>query len=149
MLYLEDFSVGQTFVSREHAVDAAAITAFAAAFDPQPFHLDDAAARGTLFGGLAASGWHTGAMVMRLMVETVPVAGGIIGSGLDELKWPHPVRPGDRLHVVAEVIEVRPSKSRPDQGWVKLRATTFNQAGTVVMVIQPNLIVPRKPGETA
>ena len=144
--YLEDFAPGQTFTSPPLRVEAERIKSFAAEFDPQPFHLDEASARGTIFGGLAASGWHTAAMTMRLLVASSfrPV-GGIIGAGLDEFRWPLPVRPGDELHVDVEILEVRPSKSRPDQGLVKARVTTRNQNGDVVQLCVPNLLVPRRP----
>jgi len=144
--YLEEFAAGQVFRSGRLTVDAAQIKAFAAAFDPQPFHLDDEAARGTIFGGLAASGWHTAALTMRLLVEgEFKPAGGIIGAGLDEFRWPLPVRPGDELHLESEVLEVRPSKSRPEQGLLKVRTTTLNQRGEAVQVLVANLIVPRRP----
>jgi acyl dehydratase len=144
--YLEDLAVGQVFGSGSLTVTAEEITAFAAQYDPQPFHLDDAAARQTMFGGLAASGWHTAALTMRLLVggEFRP-AGGIIGGGMDELRWPRPLRPGDTLRLETEVMEVRPSRSRPQQGLVKARTTTFNQHDEPVQVIVANLIVPRRP----
>jgi acyl dehydratase len=146
--YLEDFSVGQTFRSASLRVDEDAIKRFAAEFDPQPFHLDDSAARESLFGGLAASGWHTAAMTMRLLVESdVQPAGGIIGAGFDEFRWPRPVRPGDELHIEAEVLDVRPSKSRPEQGMIKLRTTTFNQKNEPVQISVGNLVVPRRPAK--
>ena len=111
------------------------IKAFAAQFDPQPFHLDDEAAKGTLLGGLAASGWHTTAITMRLLVETgLPLMGGIIGAG-GEISWPQPTRPGDILHVVSEIEEVAPSRSRPDRGMVKVRSETRNQRDEVVQVL--------------
>lgn len=144
--YLDDLEAGQRFVgsTRLH-VDEERIKSFAAEFDPQPFHLDDAAARATLFRGLAASGWHTAAMTMRLLVgKDFPLAGGIIGAGFDELRWPLPVRPGDTLRVECEVLEVRPSKSRPEQGLVKLRTTTFNQNDQPVQISVGNLVVPRR-----
>ncbi len=125
MKYLEDFVAGQRFGSGRLRVDAQRIKAFAAEFDPQPFHLDEAAARDTIFRGLAASGWHTAALTMRLLVESeFKPAGGIVGAGFEEFRWPRPVRPGDELHVESEVLEVRPSKSRPNQGLVKLRMIT-------------------------
>jgi acyl dehydratase len=115
--YLEDFAVGQTFGSGRLRVEKERIKAFAAEFDPQPFHLDEEAARSSIFRGLAASGWHTAAMTMRLLVESeLKPAGGIVGAGFDEFRWPRPVRPGDELHLESEVLEVRPSKSRPEQG---------------------------------
>lgn len=144
--YLDDFAVGQTFGSGTLRVDADQIKSFAAAFDPQPFHLDDAAARDTVFRGLAASGWHTAALTMRLLVESeLRPAGGILGAGFDEFRWPRPVRPGDELHLESEILEVRPSKSRPEQGLVKVRTTTFNQDGEPVQVLVANLLVLRRP----
>jgi len=143
--YLEDFTVGQTFGSGRLRIDAEQITTFAAAFDPQPFHLDEAAARDTIFRGLAASGWHTAAITMRLLVESdLTPAGGIVGAGFDECRWPRPVRPGDELRVESEVLEVRPSKSRPDQGLIKVRTTTLNQHGEAVQVLIGNLVVRRR-----
>ena len=143
--YLEDFAVGQKFRSGRMTIDAAAIKRFAAEFDPQPFHLDEAAASDTIFRGLAASGWHTAAVTMRLLVESdVSPAGGIVGAGFEEFRWPHPVRPGDTLQVESEVLEVRPSKSRPTQGLVKVRNITLNQSGEPVQIQVGTLIVPRR-----
>ena len=132
-LYLEDIAVGQVYRSRCITVDAESIKGFAAAFDPQPFHLDEDAARQSFFDGLVASGWHTAALTMRLLVESEfrPV-GGLIGAAVDELRWPAPVRPGDTLQVRGEVLDVRPSRSRPEQGLVRTRTTTINQHGEVV-----------------
>jgi acyl dehydratase len=142
MIWLEEFAPGQKYVSAGRRVDAAAIRAFATEFDPQPFHLDDDSARGSFFGGLAASGWHTAALTMRLLVESgFRPAGGIIGSRADELKWPRPVRPGDELHVEAEVLEVRASNTRPGQGFLKCRTTTLNQNGEPVQILVMNLLV--------
>ena len=126
------------------------IIRFAREYDPQPFHLDEHAAKETLFGGLAASGWQTMAVTMRLMVDGgLPLAGGIIGAG-GEINWPKPTRPGDTLTVVSEVIEVKPSRSRPDRGMVKVRGETRNQRGEVVQVLIANLLVPRRaPADTA
>jgi acyl dehydratase len=146
VLYLEDFAVGQKFASGRLKVDEQRIKSFAAEFDPQPFHLDDDAARSTMFRGLAASGWHTAAMTMRLLVESeLKPAGGIVGAGFDEFRWPRPVRPGDELRLEIEVMEVRPSKSRPDQGLIKVKTTTVNQNGEPVQVSVGNLVVPRRP----
>ena len=146
--YLEDFAVGQTFGSGRVRVDAERIKSFAAEFDPQPFHLDEDAAHGTIFGGLAASGWHTAALSMRLLVESeLRPIGGIVGAGFDEFRWPRPVRPGDELHLKSEVLEVRPSKSHPAQGLIKVRTTTLNQAGEPVQILVANLVVPRRPHE--
>jgi acyl dehydratase len=145
-LYLEDFAAGQTYGSGRLRVDEEKIKAFAAEFDPQPFHLDDAAARDSIFRGLAASGWHTAALTMRLLVDSaLKPAGGIVGAGFDEFRWPKPVRPGDELHLEIEVMEVRPSKSRPDQGLIKVKTTTLNQNGEAVQISIGNLLVPRRP----
>ncbi|MDE2581725.1 MAG: MaoC family dehydratase [Rhodospirillales bacterium] len=144
-LFLEDLRIGQRFTSLSQTIDAPAIKAFAAAWDPQPFHLDEAAAAKTLFGGLAASGWHTAALTMRLLVTTgLPLAGGIIGSG-GELMWERPVRPGDTLHVDCEVLEIAPSRSRPDRGTVRVRCLTLNQNGETVQSFTPRLVVSRRP----
>ena len=143
-LYLDDLTVGQRFVSAKHTMDAAEITQFAAAYDPQPFHLNEAAGRNSLFGGLVASGWHTASTTMRLIVDGgLPIAGGIIGTG-GELLWTHPVRPGDTLQVECEVLEVTPSRSKPDRGTVKVRCITQNQHGETVQSFTPRLVVPRR-----
>src|SRR5262249_41423016 len=153
-LYLEDLAVGRRFTSAAHVVDAAQIKAFAGQFDPQPFHLDEEKAKGTLFAGLAASGWHTAAITMRLLVESgLPLAGGIIGAG-GEISWPRPTRPGDVLRVVSEIEQVTPSRSRADRGTARVRSETRNQRDEVVQVLIANLIVPRRapshvPGELA
>jgi acyl dehydratase len=143
--FLEDFAAGQKFGSARVQVDAERLKRFAAEFDPQPFHLDEQAAARSIFRGLAASGWHTAALTMRLLVESeLRPAGGIVGAGFDEFRWPRPVRPGDELHLEIEVLEVRPSKSRPEQGLVKLRTTTLNQRDEPVQVSVGNLVVPRR-----
>jgi acyl dehydratase len=143
-LYLEDLQVGQRLASGTYALDAAQIMAFATAFDPQPFHLDDQAARGTLFGGLAASGWHTAAITMRLQVDSgLPLAGGIVGAG-GEIAWPKPTRPGDVLRVESEVLAITPSKSRPDRGMVTIRSETRNQRDEIVQILTAKLVVPRR-----
>jgi acyl dehydratase len=141
-LHLDDLSVGQRFTSASHTVDAAQIKAFAHEFDPQPFHLDEEAASASLFKGLAASGWHTAAITMRLLVGGgAPIAGGIIGAGV-ELAWPRPVRPGDVLTVESEVVAI--TRSRPDRGTVVLRSETRNQNGETVQVLTSRLVVPRR-----
>lgn len=142
VLYLEDIAVGQTFGTGRLTVSAEEIIGFARAYDPQPFHTDAEAAKGTFFGGLAASGWHTAALTMRLLVggEMAP-ANGIIGAGFEALNWPRPVRPGDTLRVVSEVLELRRSRSRPMQGVMKLRCRTLNQNDEVVQESIGNLIV--------
>ena len=145
MQYFEDYAVGQKFASpRRRRVDAAEITAFAADFDPQPFHLDEAAGKESMFGGLAASGWHTAAMTMSLIVgsEFRPV-GGILGFG-GELQWLKPVRPADELRVESEILELRESRSRPGQGLVKARVTTLNQHDEVVQIFTPTLLVKKR-----
>ena len=144
-LYLEDLSVGDRFQSGEHTLDVAQIKAFALQFDPQPFHTDEEAAKHTFFGGLAASGWHTAALTMKLLVESgVPLADGIIGSG-GELQWPKPTRPGDVLHVVSEVVDITPSRSKPGRAMVTMRCQTRNQRGEVVQYFTPKLVVHSRP----
>ncbi|SRR5258708_2424807 len=145
-LYLEDFHIGQRFTSATHVMDADEIKAFARQFDPQPFHLDEEAAQATFFGGLVASGWHTAAVTMRLQVESgLPIAGGMIGIG-GEMSWPRPTRPGDILRVVSEILEVTPSRSRPDRGTVRVRSETRNQRDEVVQILDARLVVPRRVG---
>jgi acyl dehydratase len=144
-LYMDDLHLGQLFVSDAHALDEKQVIAFASQFDPQPFHLDDEAAKATLFGGLAASGWHTAAITMRLLVDGgAPLAGGIIGAG-GEISWPKPARPGDVLRVESEVIEIKPSRSRSDRGMVTVRSETRNQRDEVVQILVAKLVVPRRP----
>jgi len=145
--FLEDFAPGQKYQSNGCVtIDADSIKAFAKQYDPQPYHLDESAARDSIFKGLAASGWHTAALTMSLVVGSeLQPAGGVLGAGMDELRWPKPVRPGDELRVESEVLEVRPSKSRPDQGLIKVRTTTLNQNDEPVQVFVGNLIVPKRP----
>ena len=143
-LYLDDLHVGQRFTSGTRAVDEGEIKSFAREYDPQPFHLDHESAKATLFQGLAASGWHTMAMTMRLLVDGgAPLAGGIIGAG-GEIHWPRPTRPGDILQVESEIVDITPSRSRPDRGMVTMRSETRNQRGEVVQVLIAKLVVPRK-----
>jgi acyl dehydratase len=147
VLYFEDFAVGQIFKAGRLRVEKDAIVKFATDFDPQPYHLDEAAAQNTVFRGLAASGWHTAAMTMRLLVDgEFRPAGGIIGVGFDELSWPRPVRPGDELTVRSEILEVRPSKSRPDRGTIRVRTTTLNQNDEIVQSYIGTLLVPKRKG---
>jgi acyl dehydratase len=144
-LFLEDLQVGQRFSSGSHTIDEAQIKAYALQFDPQPFHLDHEAAKSTLFGGLAASGWHTASITMKLLVDSgLPLAAGIIGSG-GEISWPQPTRPGDTLTVTSEIEEVTPSRSRPDRGMIRVRNETRNQNGAIVQVLVAKLVVPRRP----
>jgi acyl dehydratase len=144
--FFEDLEVGQKFRSGTIEVTAERIKSFAAEFDPQPFHLDEEAAQESLFAGLAASGWHTASLTMRLLVDSdLKLAGGTIGAGGEDLRWPRPVRPGDLLRIEAEVIDLRPSRSRPGLGIVKIRLTTFNQRGEPVQLSTPALMVRRRP----
>src|SRR5215472_583092 len=143
-LFLEDLFVGQRFSSGSHAVSEEEIIAFARQFDPQPFHLSATTAKGTFFGGLAASGWHTAALTMRFNVEGgLPIAGGIIGAG-GEINWPRPLRPGDVVHVESELVEIVPSKSRPDRAIVTIESRTLNQNGEVMQVLKARLVVFRR-----
>ena len=125
-LFLEDIAIGQEFRSGEYHLDTEQIIAFASQFDPQPFHVDPEAARDSFFEGLAASGWHTMAITMRLVVRSVPFARGIIGAG-GEIAWPSPTRPGDVLHVISTVLDITPSRSKPDRAIVLVRCLTFAQ----------------------
>ena len=145
LLYLDDLRIGQQFASQSHAVDEGQIVKFAGEFDPQPFHLDETAAKRTPFGGLVASGWHTAALTMRLLVEGgAPIAGGLVGAG-GEITWPKPTRPGDTLRAYSEVVEIVPSRSRPDRGIVTIRVETRNQHGDIVQLFVAKLVVPRRP----
>ena len=144
-LYLEDFTVGRRFTSAAHTLDADQIKAFARQFDPQPFHLDEKAAETSFFHGLAASGWHTAAITMSLLVKSgMPIAGGLIGAG-GELKWPRPTRPGDTLTVESEVLAVTPSRSRPERGLITVHSLTRNQNGEVVQDMTTRMLVWRRP----
>jgi len=144
VLYLEDLSVGQIFESGSHILTAEEIKEFAGRYDPQPFHLDDELAKDSLFGGLASSGWNVAAVSMRLMVDSLPIAGGMIGAGA-EIAWPRPTRPGDTLRIVTEVVEVTPSRSRPERGMVLVRSKTLNQLGEIVQTMASRMVVPRRP----
>jgi acyl dehydratase len=146
-LYLEDLAVGQRFGSGEYEMTAERIKAFAAEFDPQPFHLDDAAAENSLFRGLAASGWHTAAVTMRLLVTgDLRFAGGLIGAGGD-ISWPRPTRPGDILKVQSEIVEIRPSRSKPEQALVSVRNVVTNQRGEEVQVFTAKILAFRRPAQ--
>lgn len=144
-LYLDDVKVGDRFLSREHALDAGQIIDFASNFDPQRFHLSDAAARDTIFQGLAASGWHTAAITMRLLVESLPLADGVIGAGV-ELSWPRPTRPGDILRAETTILDIRPSRSKPDQAMATLETLTLNQNDEIVQRILSKNVLYRKRG---
>src|SRR5947209_6703372 len=143
-LYLDDLHVGQRFTSGTYLMEEARIKEFAAEFDPQPFHLDESAAQASVFSGLAASGWHTAAVAMRLLVTGgLPFADGIVGVG-GEIAWPRPTRPGDTLRVESEIIEIVPSRSKPKQGIVTVRSTTLNQNGEPVYVFTAKTLVFRR-----
>lgn len=140
----DDLHVGQRFVSRNHTMDEAEMIAFARQYDPQPFHVDPAAAQHTFFKRLVASGWHTVAVSMRLLVESGPkILGGLIGMGA-EVSWPRPTYPGDTLHVVTEITQLRPSKSRGDRGFATIRCETKNQHSETVQILTCQVVVPRK-----
>jgi acyl dehydratase len=144
LLYLDDLHVGQRFTSGTHLITDKEITAFAKQFDPQPFHLDSEAAKSTLFEGLVASGWHTAAITMRLLVDNgLPIVGGLVVAGA-EISWPKPTLPGAILQVESEIVEIRPSRSRSDRGLTTVRSETSNQFGEVVQVLVAKLIVPRR-----
>jgi acyl dehydratase len=143
-LYLDDLQVGQRFMSGSQAVEADRIKAFAAEFDPQPFHLDEAEATRTVFKGLAASGWHTAAVTMRLLVDGgLPIANGLIGMGA-EIAWPRPTRPGDVLRVETEIVAIAPSRTRPDRGIVTIRSETRNHKEDIVQTLLAKVVVPRR-----
>lgn len=146
-LSLEDLAVGDEFRSGEHALDEAQIIEYARRFDPQPFHLDASEAESSFFGGLAASGWHTASITMRLLVDSVPIGNGVIGAG-GEIAWPRPTRPTDVLRVVSTIREITPSRSRPDRGIVTMECLTLNQDGEICQRFVPKLMVLRR-GEDA
>ena len=143
--YLEDMTPGQRYHTASYTVDQAQIQAFATQFDPQPFHLDPEAAKQTLFGELVASGWHTMGITMRLIVGSdVQLGWGFLGAGVENMDWPHPVRPGDTLRAENEVLEIKPSRSKPDRGVVRIRTTTYNQRDEPVLIVTAKVIVPKR-----
>lgn len=145
--HLEDFSLGPWFTTDPIEVDEQAIVDYARQFDPQPFHLGHDSAAGTFFGSLAASGWHTASLTMRLMVGSGHAPGwGFVGRAIESLEWPRPTRPGDRLHLEAEVIEIRPSRSRPDLGMLRVKMITRNQNGDPAQVMTCAIVVPTRSG---
>jgi len=146
-LYFEDFHIGQKMNSvASYKVTAEEIKEFGQKYDPQPFHLDEAAGEVSFFKGLAASGWLTAAIVMRLRVQSVPVSGGMIGAGVEEMRWTMPVRPGDSIRTEIEVVGVRHSNSRPDYGVVRTRTLAYNQRNEVVLRSTVNFLAPlRQP----
>jgi acyl dehydratase len=143
-LYLEDLEVGQSWTSAPHRIDAEQIKAFAAEFDPQHFHLSEEGAAGTLFGSLAASGWHTAAITMRLLVESVPLADGLIGAEL-QLAWPKPTRPGMTLRVFSEIVDIKPSRSKPNMAIVTMRNETRDEDGEALQVFEVKMPVFKRP----
>jgi len=143
LLFVDDLRVGQQFESGTHQLNADQIRTFARQFDPQPFHLDAEAAKQSLFEGLVASGWHTAAIAMRLLVESVPIAGGLIGAGA-EISWPKPTRPESMLHLATEILELKTSRSRPDRGIATVRSQVINQDGDILQVVVSKLVVPRR-----
>jgi acyl dehydratase len=145
--YLEDLKPEHAFESRRHTITQDEIVAFARQYDPQSFHLDPEAAKSSFFGKLIASGWHTCALTMKMLTEAdMDLAGGIIGAGMEDLKWPTPLVPGDTIHVRVEILESRASKSRPEIGIVRARVQSLREDGTAVQEMIANLIVPTKPG---
>ncbi len=144
-LFLEDLKPGLKFTSRSYALSTEDIVAFAEQYDPQPFHLSEEGGRNSLFKGLAASGWHTAAVAMRLLTESVPIAGGLIGAGLEKLSWFQPVRPNDSLYVETEVLSVRESKSKPYQGLARMKQTAYNQRHEAVLEFTSTIVVPKGP----
>ena len=142
-LFLDDLVVGAEYCSAAYRLDAGQINDFARQFDPQPFHLDPDAAEKSLFQGLAASGWHTASITMRLLVSSVPLGNGIIGVG-SEVEWPRPTRPGDTLHVVSRIVDIVPSRSKPDRGIVTVECRTLNQRGELCQRLVTKLVVLRR-----
>ena len=147
-LYLDDLHVGQRFESAPHKLDTAQNKAFAAEFDPQPFHLDEEAAKDSIFKGLAASGWHTAALTMRMLVEAMPLADGLVGAEL-QLAWPKPTRPGMTLQVFSEIVDIKPSRSKPDMAMVTARNETRDQGGEVLQVFSVKMPVFKRVRATA
>src|SRR5213595_3290560 len=139
--YFEDLKRGDRFKSETYTVNEEQIISFAREFDPQPFHLDSAVARQTMFKGLIASGWHTAAITMRLFVQTLNFAEGAIGLGVDKLRWPNAVRPGDVLTVETDILKLRPSRSKPGYGIIRLRYVTTNQDGEIVQTMLASAMV--------
>jgi acyl dehydratase len=147
MKYLEDMEVGETASFGSYRVTREEVIEFASKYDPQPFHLSDEAAARTYFGRISASGWHTAAMTMRMLVDhmTTDEHAGLGSPGIDELRWLKPVYPGDTLRVESKLIEVRPSRSRPDMGSTKSETTVFNQHGEAVMTMKSRGLMRRRP----
>jgi acyl dehydratase len=145
-LYFDDLAVGATYEAGPVTMERDRIVAFATEFDPQPMHIDEAAAKASPLGGLIASGWHTASVTMRMLIDgaSPKLAGGSVGAGIESISWPTPVRPGDVLRARSEIIELRPSKSRPDRGLMRLKTTTTREDGAVVQTITAVIMVPRR-----
>lgn len=143
-IFLDDLAIGDEYRSATHQLDAEQIVDFALQFDPQPFHLDDGLAKDTLFKGHAASGWHTAAITVRLLVDSLPLSNGLIGAGA-EVEWPQPTRPGDTLHVISTITDIVPSRSKPDRGIVTVECRTLNQRKETCQRLVTKLVVMRKP----
>ncbi|HEY1721644.1 MAG TPA: MaoC family dehydratase [Magnetospirillaceae bacterium] len=151
-MYLDDFVAGTQYQAGPITVDKDELIAFAKRYDPQPFHTDPEAAKTTLFGGLAASGWMTGSLTMRMLIESGNIpTGGLIAREVEKIEWPRPTRAGDTLRAMSEVIETIPSKTKPDRGMLRMRTTTTNQNGEIVQIMTALLVVPRRvaPDETS
>ncbi|MDR0280550.1 MAG: MaoC family dehydratase [Paucimonas sp.] len=142
-VYLDDLKAGDVFVSASYTLDADQIVAFATQFDPQPFHVDAEAAKDSFFQGLAASGWHTAAITMKLLVQSLPLARGVIGAG-GEISWPQATRPGDELKVTTTVLEIIPSRSKPDRGMVVVQSLTTNQREEVCQKLTSKVLCFRR-----
>jgi acyl dehydratase len=149
-IYLEDLVVGEVFECGGRTVSREEILAFAREFDPQPFHVDEEAARRSLYGGIIASGWHTASLCMRMVVDGLTSRVVSLGSpGVDAVRWPRPVRPGDTLRVRAVCLEARPSRSKPDRGLARFRYEVYNQDDALVMSMEGMALVARRPGPDA
>ncbi|WP_144160837.1 MaoC family dehydratase [Paraburkholderia sp. BCC1885] len=144
LVFLDDLAVGAEYRSAEHVLDVQQIIDFARQFDPQPFHMDENAAKSTLFQGLVASGWHTAAITMKLLVGSLPLSNGIVGAG-GEAQWPRATRPGDRLHVMSKILDIAPSRSKQDRGMVTVECLTLNQDDEVCQRLVTKLVVFRRP----
>lgn len=144
-IYFEDLHIGQKFTAGDVLVTEEAIIAYGKQFDPQDFHTDPVKAKDTVFGELVASGWHTAGMTMRMIVDASPkMKGGMVGRSVEKIGWPRPVRPGDRLSVEVEVMELRPSATNPARGTMRTKNTTFNQKGEIVQEMEAIIFVPKR-----
>jgi acyl dehydratase len=145
-LYFDDLAVGQTFSAGPITMERDRIIAFGREFDPQPMHIGEEEARASIVGELIASGWHTAAVTMRLLIDgaSPKLASGALGAGIEGITWPVPVRPGDVLSATSEILELRPSRSRPERGLMKLKTVTTRADGTVVQTVTAVIMVPRR-----